>query len=317
MRNVRKQLARALVGSDAPVLLLGETGTGKQCAARALHASDRRRSQAPFHWIDCGAIVEGLLGSELFGHLRGAFTGAGDHRPGAFAIAEDGTLLLDEIGELPARLQASFLGALQERAYRPVGSDRAHPIRCRVLAATNRDLPAQVSRGEFRADLFHRLDGFRVTLPPLRERLEDLPALFRSFVEQALRPARSIEIDDDVFAALACHRFAGNVRELQQVSIRAAAALGSGSRIRVIHLSLSEETAADGAGRETIEDMVRAGLPMERIRTECERRAARAALALAGNGGEISATRMKEDAARRLAVSPRWIYDRLRECGPA
>jgi len=215
MQAVRQQLAR---WADLPttVLLLGETGTGKGEAAAALHAGSQRRAR-PFVALDCAGLPEALFESELFGHERGAFTGALAARVGRAEAAADGTLFIDEIGELPLRLQAKLLRLLQERSYERVGSSATRPLRARVVAATNVDLEAAVAAGAFRRDLWYRLDVARITLPPLRERPEDLPALASELLARTARrlglppPAR----DAQLLARFAAHDWPGNVRELE------------------------------------------------------------------------------------------------------
>jgi transcriptional regulator with GAF, ATPase, and Fis domain len=198
--------------SEATVVIEGETGTGKELAAEAIHAHSPR-AQGPFVAVDCGAIPHGLVESELFGHVRGAFTGAVQERRGVFEEADGGTLFLDEVGELPLELQPKLLRALEKREVRRVGASQSRKIDVRVLAATNRDLAAEVNRGNFREDLFFRLAVVRVRLPPLRARRDDIPMLIRHFVE-CLRPDRLDRVEPLV-AALANRSFPGNIRELR------------------------------------------------------------------------------------------------------
>jgi two-component system response regulator AtoC len=220
----------------ATVLLTGESGTGKEVLARAIHAQSGRRHQA-FVAVNCGAIPEPLLESELFGHARGAFTGADRARRGIFVEADGGTLFLDEIGELPASLQVKLLRVLQEEEVRPVGEAKARSIDVRVIAATSRDLEREVAAGRFREDLFYRLDVFRLRVPPLRERREDIPLLVDHFLEQfreALgKPVRTIA--DDALDRLMEHAWPGNVRELENVMERAMI-LCDGDRITLAEL---------------------------------------------------------------------------------
>jgi DNA-binding NtrC family response regulator len=210
--------------SDASVLLEGETGTGKEVVARALH-SESKRAKGPFVVIDCGAIPAELAESELFGHMRGSFTGATDTRPGAFERAHGGTLLLDELGELPIDLQPKLLRALESREIRKIGGNEVKKVDVRVVAATNRDLQELIDAGEFRSDLFYRLAVIMVQLPSLRERLEDLPVL----VQRMLRDMGLADpgpITGPNLEHLQQHGWPGNVRELRNVLERAVAGVG-------------------------------------------------------------------------------------------
>ena len=221
---MREVLAAADDVAETPttVLLLGESGTGKEVLARYIH---RRSSRAAGPWVavNCAALPGDLLESELFGHERGAFTGAGDRRTGRFEQASGGTLLLDEVSEIPLALQAKLLRVLQEREVDRVGGQRPVPVDVRVIAATNRDLAEMVARGQFRSDLYYRLNVFPVVLPPLRERREDVPALASGLVAEAAaemgRPAPALA--PDVVDLLAMHDFPGNVRELRNLLQRA------------------------------------------------------------------------------------------------
>ena len=210
-----------------PVLVLGETGVGKELIARALH-DDGPRASEPFVALNCASIPEQLAESELFGHAKGAFTTAIKKHHGAFARAGAGTLFLDEIGELPLSLQAKLLRALETRAFAPVGGETAQPIAARIVAATHRDLPSAIERGEFREDLFHRLSVFQLELPPLRQRPEDIPALVSHFVTQTERELRRpINVEACAFEAASSHPWAGNIRALRNAILRAAV-LGDG-----------------------------------------------------------------------------------------
>jgi DNA-binding NtrC family response regulator len=214
-----------VAASETSVLLVGESGTGKELAAQALHERSARAKE-PFVVVDCGAIAPTLVASELFGHERGSFTGAERTSHGAFERAARGTLFIDEVGELPLALQTSLLGVLERRRYRRVGGDRDLASEARVIAATNRDLRAEVNAGRFRLDLYYRLAVVTLDLPPLRERSEDLPLL----VEHFLRELGSSAEVEDVFAAEALaelerHTFPGNVRELRNL-VEATLTLG-------------------------------------------------------------------------------------------
>ena len=225
MREIFAVLELA-AATDATVLLEGETGTGKELAARAIHdASPRRRG--PFVAIDCGALPESLMESELFGHVRGAFTGASGPRQGAFARANGGTLFLDELGTVPLTVQARLLRAIEARTVRPVGSDDEKPLDVRLVAASRDDLEARVADGAFRSDLFYRLSVVRVSLPPLRARREDIePVVTELLKRRGLEPGA---IEGAGLDALRGHGWPGNVRELRNVIDRAIA-LSPGAR---------------------------------------------------------------------------------------
>jgi len=213
--------------SNFTVLVQGETGTGKELVARAIHHQSPRR-QAPFVAVDCGAIPETLVESELFGHERGAFTGAQAKREGHFQLAKGGTLFLDEIGNVPLATQAKLLRALEQREIHPLGSARAVAVDARIIAATNTELEEGVKTGRFRADLYYRLSEFTITLPPLRSRREDITHLAQRFLDEVSmelrRPVR--RVSDEAMQALLRHDWPGNVRELKNV-IRKAALLAT------------------------------------------------------------------------------------------
>jgi formate hydrogenlyase transcriptional activator len=201
---------------DSAVLIRGETGTGKEVIAQTIHEASPRRNNN-FVAINCAAIPAALLESELFGHERGAFTGAVSQRMGRFQSADRGTLFLDEIGDLPLELQPKLLRVLQEQEFEPLGGNRTVRVNVRVIAATNQNLEAMVEERKFRADLYYRLNIFPITLPPLREREDDIPLLVAHFVRKfAERVGKSIDsIPDDVMEALQQHHWPGNIRELQ------------------------------------------------------------------------------------------------------
>jgi DNA-binding NtrC family response regulator len=217
MRAVLDQIRR-VAASDATVLISGESGTGKELVARALHFGGPRRT-GPFVVVNCGAIPHDLLESELFGHVRGAFTGALRDKVGKFEQADGGTLFLDEIGDLPLELQVKLLRALQEREIERVGEGEPRRVDVRALAATNRDLEEMVARGEFREDLYYRVAVIPLDLPPLRERRDDVPLLVRHFLKR-FAPDVDLEVAPEAMAALQQARWKGNVRELQNVCER-------------------------------------------------------------------------------------------------
>jgi DNA-binding NtrC family response regulator len=207
-----------LTGNDMTVLITGESGVGKELVARGIHQHSKRADQ-PFVAINCAAIPENLLESELFGHEKGAFTGAGASRNGRFESAADGTLFLDEIGELPLPLQSKLLRVLQERTFEPVGGNRTVELRARLLTATNRDLSREADRGSFRADLYHRLNLVTLPVPPLRDREGDIELLAQHFIVQACRELKrpKLSLSNDIIKQLESYDWPGNVRELEHV----------------------------------------------------------------------------------------------------
>ena len=217
-----RQEIDAVASTEFPVLVLGETGVGKELAARAIHDGSSRRD-APLIQVNCAALPEGVIESELFGHVRGAFTGAVANRPGKFELAHGGTLFLDEIGELPLGAQAKLLRALQEGEVQRVGADTTVKVDVRIIAATNRDLAAEVAHGRFRADLYHRLDVFPLRIPPLRERRSDIAILAGFFLDRyrAQLGLAKVLLTPAAIAALEAAEWPGNVRELDHVIARA------------------------------------------------------------------------------------------------
>jgi transcriptional regulator with GAF, ATPase, and Fis domain len=242
LRKVFASLQRAAV-TDTTVLLEGESGTGKELFARSLHALSQR-ADAPFVAINCAAIPETLLETELFGHEKGAFTGAVARKPGKFEMAHRGTLFLDEIGDLPLSLQAKILRALEERKFERVGGTAQVQVDVRLVAATNRGLRAQVAARRFREDLFFRLSVFPITVPPLRDRPGDIPLLARYFIDRFCRDMkkRAITLSPDAVEQLATYRWPGNVRELQNC-IERAVILADGDILQPRHLNLTFKTA--------------------------------------------------------------------------
>jgi DNA-binding NtrC family response regulator len=211
-----------------PVLILGESGTGKELVARSIHANGPNAAK-PFLPVDCGSLVPTLVESELFGYVKGAFTGANRSKDGLLASAEGGTIFLDEIGELPLDLQTKLLRALQEKEIRPVGATHRVPINVRILAATNRDLVAMVEQGRFRKDLFYRLNVVSLRIPPLRDRREDIPLLAAHFLERMKRNTGQPKmLSDTALRTMMEYPWPGNVRELEN-SVERACALASGS----------------------------------------------------------------------------------------
>lgn len=233
--------------SSATVLLLGESGTGKEMAARALHEASAR-SLGPLVPVECASLTETLFESELFGHEKGAFTGASTSKPGLIEAACGGTLFLDEVGDIPLAMQVKLLRLLETGTYRRVGSTALRQADIRVVAATHRDLAALVREGRFREDLFYRLSVFPIRLPPLRERLEDLPLLAAALLAR-LAPDRPLQLTDDAISALAEHRYSGNVRELRNVLERITL-LCDGERVESAHVRQALAAQPDTAPRE-------------------------------------------------------------------
>jgi transcriptional regulator with PAS, ATPase and Fis domain len=210
-------IVRQVAATDATVLITGESGTGKELIARALHSGSPRANR-PFVPVNCAAIPEELLESELFGHIRGAFTGAHTARAGMFQLADGGTIFLDEVGDMPLVLQAKLLRVLQDRHVRPVGSDRALPVDVRVIAATNKNLEKAVEKGGFREDLFYRLQVIPIHLPPLRARRSDIPLLLQHFLEKTNRKySRDAQLTPEAMVHLWEYDWPGNVRELENI----------------------------------------------------------------------------------------------------
>ncbi|HVJ14208.1 MAG TPA: sigma-54 dependent transcriptional regulator, partial [Polyangiaceae bacterium] len=288
------------------VLITGESGTGKERVARAIHKRSDR-SDGPFLVVNCGALPEALMESELFGHEKGAFTGASTRHTGLFREANGGTLMLDEIGELPQSLQVKLLRALQERSVRPVGATQEFPIDVRVLAATNRDVEADVAAGKFRQDLYYRLNVIRLSLPPLRERREDIPLLAERFITRfAAEMGKDVAgFTTDALKALEQYTYPGNVRELENVIERAVALSGS----RVIGLGDLPRELSGQAGAPTAELLALppAGLELDEVLNEIERRFLLEALERAGG--------VRKQAAKLLGVTFRSLRYRLAKHG--
>lgn len=286
--------------SDAPVLITGETGTGKELVARRIHELSDRRDK-PFVAVNCAAFPETLLEAELFGHAQGAFTGANKAREGRFASADGGTLLLDEVGEISPVAQAKLLRVLQEGVIEPLGTDTPRSIDVRVLSATHRDLEQLVKDGTFREDLFYRLDVIDVHLPPLREREGDLALLVEFFLERYAGTGEVPEVSPEAWAALASHPFFGNVRELEHV-VHRAVILSRGATIEPKHLpkALGEGTSAVAEPSNDVRPLAVAAKEFER--TYIER-------ALAATDGK------KARAAELLGISRKNLWEKCRALG--
>jgi len=295
-------MIRRVAPSPATVLITGESGTGKELVARAIHdLSDR--ANKPFVAINCGALPPALLESELFGHVRGAFTDARQNRHGLFVQAGDGTLFLDEIGEMPLEMQVKLLRVLQERTLRPVGGDTEVPFGARLIAATNRDLETAIDEKKFREDLFYRLNVVNISVPPLRARPSDVPVLTAHFVKQiAARTGRPIAVlSDDAARKLIAYDWPGNVRELQNC-IERVMALGN---LNVIGLEDVPDKIRDYRELAAVTTTA-TGRPDELITLdEIERRYIRQVLVATSNN--------KTDAARILGIDRRSLYRRLHD----
>jgi two-component system response regulator PilR (NtrC family) len=299
------ELVRKVAPARTSVLLSGESGTGKELVARALHALSPRAKE-PFVAVNCGAIPETLLESELFGHVKGAFTGAIADKPGLFAAAHGGTLFLDEIGELSSPMQVRLLRVLQERKVKRVGGTLEEEFDVRVVAATNRDLEAEVERGAFRSDLYYRLNVIQVHLPPLRQRREDVPLLVEHFVRKhAASLGRHIGgVEPDALAALCDYDYPGNVRELENL-VERAVTLESGERITrssLPELAPKRKSEPAGDGELPVE-----GIDLERVVGDYERGLLEKALARTQG--------RRKQAAHLLGISFRSLRYRLTKLG--
>ena len=257
LEAVLEQVERvATTGST--VLIQGETGTGKELIAQAIHNISSRCGR-PFVRLNCAAIPLDLLESELFGHEKGAFTGAIAQKIGRFELADKGTLFLDEVGDIPSALQPKLLRVLQEQEFERLGSTRTHQVDVRLVAATNRDLTQMANRGEFRSDLYYRLNVFPVLLPPLRDRREDIPALVTHFAETlGRRIGREIEhIPAETMSALSSYQWPGNIRELQNLIERAVILSNDGVLPNPLPTAETEQRAAISLGATTLRDSER------------------------------------------------------------
>jgi two-component system response regulator AtoC len=228
-------MSKMVAQSDAPTLITGESGTGKEVVARLIHASSARAAK-PFVAVNCGALAENLIEAELFGHERGAFTGAVKKRDGRFKAADGGVLFLDEIAELPASAQSKLLRVLQEGTFEPIGTNTSVRVDVRIVSATHRDLQERIKAGLFREDLFYRINVIEIHIPPLRDRLGDLPLLFRHFIQRHSGPAAALPvISPAAWAAMLHYGFPGNVREFSH-AIERALILSGGKEIDLVHL---------------------------------------------------------------------------------
>jgi two-component system response regulator HydG len=297
--------------SSHPVLVLGESGTGKELVARTIHAYGPN-SQKPFLPVDCGSLVPTLIESELFGYVKGAFTGANRSKDGLLVSAEGGTVFLDEIGELSLDLQAKLLRALQEKEVRPVGATHRVPIKARIVAATNRDLAEMVEKGTFRKDLFYRLNVVNLRLPSLRDRREDIPLLAAHFLDRISREhGTKFTLSDEALRTMMRHDWPGNVRELEN-AVERACTMSSGP---VLHLGdlptqlqqqgLEMRRTAATAGESAEEG----GAPEVKTLADLERDAILGAIRTL-NGDKLQAAKL-------LGIGKTTLYRKLKEYGIA
>jgi transcriptional regulator with GAF, ATPase, and Fis domain len=329
-----RKLVRMSKLSDLPVLITGESGTGKELFAVALHALDPKRCQRPFVAVNCAAINAGVAESELFGHVRGAFTGASHDHSGLFQAAQGGVLFLDEIGELSPDVQAKILRVLQDKRVLRVGAGKDAPVDVRIVTATNQDLAQMMKDGRFRADLFHRLNSLSIRISPLRERIEDLPLLVDHFVSEH-KPWRELTgTDPDLIDALSCLKLPGNVRELKNLITSALAAKTDHRPLELKDLpsqvweelslsrfvdSASELWSSVATSRQAEDDHSmlpevqslavsvtdRQGWNLQNCLSHCEREIVKAAMRQSSNN--------QSEAARLLGLTPRSIYNKLRK----
>lgn len=288
-----------IAGSDSTVLIEGASGTGKELFARAIHVLSERRDQR-FVAVNCSALPDTLLESELFGYKAGAFTDARRDKPGRFAVAEGGTILLDEIGDISPAMQCRLLRVLQERVYEPLGSVTPVKANVRVIAATNRDLRALVNEGKFRDDLFYRLNVIRLRLPELRERRQDIPLLVERFISRfnRLQNKKIIGLSEDALAVLMKHEYPGNVRELENI-IEHAFVLCSGGLIQKCHLPPEVTGEEPSAGAE----------PLRHRLTLKELEAIHIAEAVRRHGGN------RNTAAEELGIDPSTLFRKVKSLG--
>jgi transcriptional regulator with GAF, ATPase, and Fis domain len=307
-----RQAYKAACVSDITILIEGETGTGKQVLAYAIHRLDQKRRAFPFVTMHCGSLNEGLAESELFGHVKGAFTGAAGHRKGLFHSADRGTLFLDDVNDLPLHVQAKLLDVLQRNTIRAIGSDQEMRVDVRIVAASNQALKPLVLQGRFRADLYHRLNVVSLNLPPLRNRMQDLPALTLAFAQRHREIYEPIErVEPELASVLQAQMFPGNVRELENTIQRMLFLKSGGTSLGLTdwhgrcsdsrteeHADLLSEAAAK------VWRAISQGMPYGEAMQQIEKRVLEEAL------HDGSATR--KELAQRLHTSERTLYHKIR-----
>lgn len=305
MQQVYKTIGR-VARTDATILVTGESGTGKELVAGAIHFNSHRRN-GPYVKVPCASLTESLLESELFGHEAGSFTSAIKTRKGRFEMADGGSIFLDEIGEMSLNTQKKLLRVLQEREFERVGSNTPIKVDTRVVAATNRDLATEVAEGRFREDLYYRLNVIAVELPPLRERMEDVPLLAEHFLQKyrSESPDNSPRISEDALGKMMGYHWPGNVRELEN-AIHRAIILARGSVITPAHIVFTgAPDKRDAALDEHIADKVAGGMSLKEIVAEAEREAIKAALTQASGN--------RSQAAKQLGIYRRLLYAKIKE----
>jgi len=312
MRLLKAEIQKFAVAPAAPVLIRGESGTGKELVARTLHALSPRVGM-PLVTLNCAAMPETMVESELFGHVRGAFTGAVSDKRGKFVLADGGTLFLDEIGDLSLSAQAKVLRAVQQGEVQPVGSEKTLRVNVRILAATHKDLEGEVAAGRFREDLFYRLNVLELRVPPLRDRAEDIPRMAQAFLAEAARRMgrRVAGFTPQALAALVRHRFPGNVRELQNEAERAAIVVEGGSEGReAAVVGLTDLSRRIGGGGPRAPEVQRAASSLAELYAELEpKERALVEEALDRAKGNIA------EAARLLGISRPMMKVRMKRFG--
>ena len=311
--SVRRLIAKA-ARNRLPVLLLGETGTGKEVVARAIHNANPRGQFVP---IDCGALVGTLMESELFGHIKGSFTSATESRKGLVEMADGGTAFFDEIGDLPFEMQVKLLRLIQEREFRPVGSMQWRKVDLRIIAATHRDLRGEIAAGRFREDLYYRLNVFSIRLPALRERMGDIPLLVEHFLDQGRASGLPwFDAPREVLDALMAHDWPGNVRELKHCIDRMAAMYSEGSPLAALPSAVRYRRASKELGRLSVvlddapEEEFRPAPPSPVISIpDVQRKAIRDAL--------VETNGERSEAARRLGIGRTTLYRKMKLYGLA